>query len=642
MRKLWGVFLFVFFVYSVNAAILIDDDFNRNYNVGDAVELKFSLKDEGKVSGFVESYLRCDSDTVLVDKRWVFLEGDKKDFDLEFPLREVGDCQFRIEFLNDEAVSDEFYISDEIEIVYSLNDKYFFPGENVFVSGSLNKSNGDSYNGVVDFKLEGMTEKSFEVVSGDFNFTYEVKGDFVPGQYKMFLSIEEKDIGGAVLNSGVVEDFIFIKAEPTSISIDSIENVKPSLNVSLNVGLLDQVGNLMENETLVVRILNSNKSVVFQREVLSGEEFYFDFSSDFLRGSASVDANYGSLRNSKTIYVEDNRQVETSIFGNTLKITNIGNVYYDGSVGFEVEGNGVFDEFFVNVSLGVGEVYLHQFEYSGVYNISVGDDSFPGVYLTGAAISLDSDFNYKSIFIVFVFVFIFILCYIVFKKKFSGLNIKKNIFRKRFGFVAKKLDAGSGNYVVGEGVAVESFKENNSFLEQKKEEGEEDVKDLGVKVRKEKLVIKEDETKNVVDDKDVKKKVFMVFIRSEGAISEYEPIVSNFGFGLNRVDDKLGYVIFYQSKEIGPEYKVYNLAKALRKFSDSRNDTLSIVLNRGVFEKKLSILKKFAIFNKSILDMFPGKMVISNKIMSAIYVKVEKVEKIIEIMGRKIKVWIID
>jgi hypothetical protein len=480
-----------------------------------------------------------------------------------------------------------------------------------------------------------MTEKSFEVNDGDFNFSYEVKGNFIPGEYSLVLSVEEKESDGDILNSGSVSDSIFVKAKATSVIVESAESVKPELNVSFVAKVLDQVDAIMENETLVVKVLNSNGATVFQEEVVSNEEFYYNFESNFPRGGANVVVEYGSLDFVKPIYVEDNKKVSSEVYGNTLKFTNVGNIFYDGIVKFELDSDNFTEEIFVNLSLDIAEIYLHQLEYSGIYNISTGNSFFSGVYLTGAAILVnDKGVDFGGLAITVAFVGLLVFGYVKSRKKTKDDRVKRKAVKK-----------GARKSKVKKPVFEYTEIESDSLIVRQSDSQKVDLgtgnKVGSVKVRDEKMMVRQSDSPTVRQSENPKKRVFMVFVRSESGISEYESIVGNFGFRLNKVDSKMGYVIFYQSNEISPEYKVYNLAKALKRFGDSCGDKLSVVLNRGVFEKKLSILKKFAIFNKAILDMFPGDMVVSNRIMAEIHVKVDKVEKVIEVLGRKIKVWVI-
>lgn len=607
MKRVWGILFFLLVIGSVNAAIFIEDNFENKYNVGERVLLDFKVSSDSSVSDFLESYLRCDGDRVLVDKRYVFLDAESRNFDIEFPLREEGECQFEINFRNDKAVSEEFEISSEIEMKYFLNDKYFFPEEKISVSGNLTKFNGDYFSGVIDFKLGAFVDKSYNAKNGTFSFDYELSKNIVPGEYKFELEVSEYDSSGDLLNYGKVVDSVHVKSKPTFVEIVSPESVMPGTNESFNVRVLDQARNLMENESVVVKFVDSNSSVVFRREVESNDNISYSFPSDFIRGTSYINAYYGSIGDSLPVYVLENKEVSVGVKSNSIEFSNVGNVFYDGTVSYTLEKGNETIENFVNVSLDVGESYLEKLEYNGEYNITSGDSFFGNVPITGAAVLVDDegDFRWFSLFIVFLF---FVLLF------FGYCFVRKRLGHKCF--FSRKAENDYDKYVKS----------------QKK--SEDNVNKESVK----KMIVSANSNK----EESPKVKVFMVFLKVNSKISDYESLFNNYGFKLNIVDSGMGYSLFYQGEEKTPELKVFNFGRAIKRFADSRGDSVSVVLNRGVFEKKVSILKKFALFNRELLNNFPAKFVVSSKIMDEINIRIGKVEKVVEIMGRKIRVFLID
>ena len=606
MRKVLGIFLFFFIVASVNAAIFIDDDFENRYNVGDKVVLDFKVSSDSSVSDFLESYLKCDGSKVLIDKRYVFLDSESKNFEVEFPLDDEGDCQFEVYFLNDKAVSSDFDISSEINIEYFLNDKYFFPGEKIMVSGNLSKFNGDPFSGVVDFKVDSLIDKSYSASNGSFSFEYPVGPNVAPGEYDFVLDVLDTDTDGDILNEGKIYDSFNVKSKPTSISFVAPEMVEPSSLVIFSAKLLDQIGDVIENESLLVKLIDTNSNIIFEKEVISDTDFDYNMSSNFSKGSAYLSAYYGSVSSSVPIYVKDHKEVSVNVYGNTIRFTNIGNVVYDGTVSYELDDGNNVSKKFVNVSLGLGESYIETLEYSGTYNISSEGSFFGSHILTGAAILLNDEgsFRWWSLLVFIVFLVLLFLGYCYVRRK----NGKDCFFSKKAENEYKKS----------------KYKEKD-FVSSDADLSKDNVK---------KLIVKEYSE----DGKSPKVKAFMLFLKVDSGISDYESLFRNYGFKLNLVDANLGYMLSYQNDSENAETKLFNFAKALKRFADSRDDFVSIVLNRGVFEKKVPILKKFALFNREILNTFPGKFVVSKKVLENVLTKYSGEEKSVEVMGRKISV----
>lgn len=593
MKKLWGILIFVFFICSVNAFILIDDDFENKYSLGDRVVLNYSVIVDDVSSGFLETYLSCDGKRSLIDKRYIFLQEGTENYIVEFLLNNEGECVFEIEFLDEEVESEEFEISSDVEIEYSLNGKNFYPGDEVVLEGYCEKFNSEDCEGIIKFSFGDNYEKDYVLDSDNFSISYNVREFFESGSYLIRVENIERDSKGDILSYGKREDSVFVKSVPTFISIDGSEEVFPGEDYNYSINLLDQSKRVVENETVIVKLTDSNNEIFYKDEFISGGNISFYFPSNFPRGTSYLSVFYGSFSESVQIYVEDNKEVSSKVVGGSIVFENVGNVFFEGVKKYEVISRNETIEEFVNLSLDIGEDYSIPLDYSGIYNISSGDDFFSGVSLTGAAVSIRDEFDYRRLIGAFLFLIVLILGYYLVKKKVRGnKNNEENVSKEE--------------------------PVNNS--------------------KNPKMIVKE----RSHNQGSLKNNVFMIFLKVGTNISDYERIVENYDFSLNKVDSKVGYVVFYEKGDVLSEHKVFKLAKSVYKFSESRGDSLSIVLNKGYFEKKMSLFKKFAIINKKIMDNFPGKFVVGDKFMKNIFVGSKKEERVIEIDGRTMRIWIVD
>lgn len=591
-----GIFL-LFVLPTVNANIVIDEDFDSKYSVGDLIELEFSVYDSNVVSGFVDSYINCGSDEELIDKRYVFLDDEKKNFTTEFLLEEDGECQFEIEFLNNREVSSEFKVGSNIEIDYVINGKNYLPGEEIIIDGMIKKFNNDKYTGVLDFSIDGIVEKAYSVESGNFSIIYTTKEDAEPKDYVLTLSVVEKNRNENEINSGKVTENINILTKPTSINIYAVESFSPPYDLNFEVELLNQVGEEIEGESIIVKVLNFENNVLFEREFNSSNESVFSFPSDSKKGTVYLNAYYGSIFSSIPIYIEDNREIEMEFLDNAVKIVNIGNVIYEGSVKLEINNGENTEDILINVTIDIGESHLHNLPHVGVYNITSGDNKFSGVRLTGAAIMVDGEFNFRSLFVIVLFISFLVFMYVFTRKK-----------------------------------KVSNFFNNN------KEYGTVEIeKKIETDIARRKMIMK-----NPSPEKEQgKQNVYMVFLKTEMGIDIYKEIITKYSFKINMVNSKLGYIVFYGTQNSTQDSRLLSLSKILRKFSDMKNDDLSIVLNKGFFEKKITLLKKFASINRELVDMYKGKTIVGNRLMKKLSIQSRKKEEVVEVLGYKTKVWII-
>ncbi|MDA3836435.1 MAG: hypothetical protein PF542_02325 [Nanoarchaeota archaeon] len=609
---LFGVLLVLLLIVPVvSSAVVIEDDFDSKYSVGDRVELSFSVSNTKEVSDFVESYLNCDNDKTLVDKRYIFLDNNRKNFTLEFPVLEEGGCQFEVQFLNNEDVSEDFTVSNKVIIEYEISGKSFFPLEVLNVTGTAKKANGDWYSGVAKVKIGSLTDKLVEVLDGSFSFDYEFKEEASPKEYLFSILVEELDSNEDVINSGRVEEILVVNSKPSSISIKAVDSFQPPYNLSFSLELLNQIETLIENESIIAKFYDAENKLIFQKEVNSSVWENYSFSGTTRKGTIYLNAYYGNIFSSVPIFVEGYEAVDMEVIDNDLKFSNIGNVPYIGGISVYLDGENS-TELLINLTLGLGESYLYSLEYlypvgySGAYNITSEGKNFLNVPLTGAAILEEGDIKIFSLFIVFFFVILLIYGYFFSRKRRERLDRMAGVemgIRDEVDYKMKTADRGLQTGGQGR-----------------------------------KMRVQENKFENI----SAKKDVYMVFIKSKQGVESYHGIVSKYGFRFNQVGENLGYVVFYGVNGVSPEYKMYNLSQALRKFGEILGDDLTVVLNKGYFEKKMSLLKKFALVNRKLVDAFDNKLIIGDKVMRFLHANGKRNPKIIEVAGYKLKVWLLE
>jgi hypothetical protein len=612
--KIWGCLLLLFlFVPFVSSAIIIENDFDEIYNVGDLMEVNFSLVKDYSVSDFVEVKLDCQNKDFVLKKDYISLEkNEKKYIYLKSPLLIEGDCKISISFLSEEEKSNGFEISDKIIIDYILNDRFFLPGEKLKANGSVEKKNGEEFEGILKIKISELMEKSVEVVNGKFSFDYEMREDSIPKVYDLEFFVEEKNFKDEVINSGVKRDKVEILPKASSIEINCSEEVFVPFNFSIKFSLLDQIGREFENETIIVKIFDPLGDIVYQKEILSGDFLNYSFLGNSTKGGWIIRAYHSNILKVKPLYVRENMDAKVYFEGNKLYFENIGNVDYVKMVEYILDNgssNNISD--YLDISVPVGEKKDYLFYNEGIYNITI-DGEYLGEYqltgepktsgITGYSIFGDYEFSNKSYFVLGgVLIFLFLVWFFVFKKKvFKKLYDKNKGVEKNMSMTPKSVPLS--------------------------------------KDKSKKLVVKEEKEE---EKKPIVRKNYILFIESNVSVDNFESIVEKYGFKLNRVDSNLGYVISFNLKESNPDLKFYNLAKAIMRFSEVKKAKTSIVINRGMFENKLSLLKKFALLNRKLLKYSEGKILVTSKFFDSLNIGIENEKKVVEIEGRKLEVCLI-
>ncbi|HTZ42119.1 MAG TPA: hypothetical protein VMC07_02865, partial [Candidatus Omnitrophota bacterium] len=147
----------VFLVSLASAQPAFNIQPNTLYNFGDNVNASITLDQGGSFS----SYLVCDGITQALLKSWNNLSLG--DFNNPLPLqiqltpallgRDSALCQIKATLNSNTISSDSFRVSNLIVISLSPEDRVFNPGEQLAISGTAVKENGQNANGTAEFDL---------------------------------------------------------------------------------------------------------------------------------------------------------------------------------------------------------------------------------------------------------------------------------------------------------------------------------------------------------------------------------------------------------------------------------------------------------------------------------------------------------
>ncbi len=583
------VFIILFLILLVapyaKSTILFYSEPDETYNIGEPIFVNFSIEKDFSISDFVETFLICGNEKFIVSKNYLEVKQDEKSyFPIEFPAPISGDCNFSVSFDDEEAHTNKFEISNNIDIDYQLNDISFFPGDEISINGNAEKENGGSFEGLITVSINDLFEKSFESSEGDFSFNFSLPNDIPSGNYNLEISAFEKNWKDDVLNSGEKSIKIKIIPKPTGIFIDSDESVSPPINFSFRVSLLDQSEKLIDNDTILLKIFDPVNNLEFEKNIVSGEYTNYFFGDNSSKGEWRINAYYGNIFVSKSIFVDANKAVEVSVGNNKLLIKNSGNILYDGIVGFNISNGSFHEDVFVNVNIPVGETYEYDLNFVGIYNISFeGGESFSNVPLTGASIFTSTELTSSSYLIGFGII-LFLLVFFFVRK--SLLKILKKIFSKnksshsKSSKISRKLK--SANYS--------------------------------------------------------KLQACMIFIKFDKLIN-LDDLFDSYGFSFKSVGDNIGYVLFYSSTKKNSEKKMFDFARALRRAAKHLETKVSIVINSTRFTG-MSRVKDFASFNRELLSFSDGEILIPKNVFNKIDSSISPELKNFFLQGKDVEVYV--
>jgi len=560
MDKLFVIFLLVLMIQFVSAEIILQDSFEDVYSFGDPIDVSFSLEKKIDISGYLDTYLVCNGKELLVSKLYLQVEANEKEnFSFSFPANLDGNCYYQINFDEEEEKSQQFEISDEISIEFNVNKKIVYPGEELILNGSAIKANGEYLEGSVLVSSGSIVDRTFEVDNGKFSGTFLIGNTTSYGKYSFFIEASYRNSEEEIINSGKIFFEVEVKQKPTKIQINSIEEIDPPGNVTLDFFLVDQGSVLIPNETILLKVFNPQRDIVYEGAFSSEDSFEFPFERDAQRGAWDFNFYFGNIFSSKQIFVGENPDVSAIVFYDSgesyLRITNEGNIPYQGVVSVFLNDGVSIEEIPINVDLEVGDMYDFSLNYDGDYNLTFQGNDLGQFILTGASVGLDLGINLQSYWIILTVLLVGGIGVLLFKK------------RKVIIQTTKKLREGNSK------MYSQTFKT-------------ETLKFSG-------------------------KKAYIAFFKFGDFFNKAKIIASKYGWSFRHVEDNIYFVLFY-SAESGPEIKLLNFARELSEAAAlDYGAKLSIAIHSDRLQNEDNFLKRFSSLGRKLLGFSKGEILVS-------------------------------
>jgi len=432
MKKTIFLFLLIlFFLPLVKSKIVFEQNPKETYNLGDIIDINFTVQNNAQ--DYLTSYLNCNGNEILIFKQLTKIEN-KENFNFNAFASETGKCKIKIEFGGESASSNEFEISNDVDLNFEIKNKFLYPSETLTINGTAIKKNGENVEGIAIISIPDIINQTIDVSNGKFFFTHNLKERTLPQKYSVKIKVIENKRG--FINEGVKEDQIEVKSKPYEIVIESPESIKPGGNISIKATLFDQGGNRIDNETLILKIFKLDNSLFYEGSLKSGENLSVFFLDNSTRGGWRINSYYGNVFSTKPIYIEENKKIDINFLNNSnsLEITNIGNIPYIGVLEIKISNSSSNKTLFLNLNLSKGESLIYNFDVEGNYDLFFKGKNFTktfeNIYLTGAA-SRKLALSLKSYFFILPLLFLLFLLFILRKRDL----LKLPIIRKKITYI---------------------------------------------------------------------------------------------------------------------------------------------------------------------------------------------------------------
>lgn len=425
--------LSLFLVPLASADIIINDEPENTYNLGDTVSLSTTVKALESKQGVLKYHLICQGEKITFYQNGLTLgQGEERDVQASLILNRdligntTGNCVIKGNFEDDSITTEEFRISYRLNLTLGTEGRSFKPNSTATFKGKAYKENGDSSSGFIDLKITGQNnfsiKKSGTISNGSFSFNASFPKDMASGKYDIKLNAYEKNSDGERTNTGSENAQFNMEQVPRNLEILlENESVKPTGKAKIKTRLHDQTGKKIKANTSV-KVSKSDSEIVADKSVMTEEEIEVKVPYNAPPKEWDIFAESKGLTNERSFDIRERKEINTTISGNRLNITNAGNVAYNDSVEIEIGQNTTS----INVSIPVGSTESYRLTApDGEYEVSVlGEDGSPKVTktatLTGSAVGAtqgrprgSSIFSFSWIFAILV---LGVVGFIFFKK----------------------------------------------------------------------------------------------------------------------------------------------------------------------------------------------------------------------------------
>jgi len=398
--------LVIFFAQFASAEMIISQQPTEVYNLGDVLDTSITLTTSKGIYDYLQISLICNNYETILPKEEISLISngeliiEKSIFLInKFIGSAVGTCKIKASLEDspqDSLFSNEFEISNSLNVESAIEKKDFEPGENIIINGNATKKN-----------------------------QINIPNDAKAGNYFVKVEAYEKDPLGETTNIGITGHDIFVKQVPTSLEI-LLENkeVEPGTDLKIKTILYDQTGEKIDSSAIIT-IKNKNNKILEQVEITTGGFFEFPIAYNEPPAEWTIIALSNKITGEFHFKIIEKQDVKVDVINNTLILKNIGNVPYNASLMIKF-GN---EPIRIDLELEVDEVKKYSLKApDGEYVLEIIADEeskfTENVALTGKSISVKEISDFGVLFetpIVWIFVILILgyVSYVLYRKGFK-------------------------------------------------------------------------------------------------------------------------------------------------------------------------------------------------------------------------------
>lgn len=345
MRKILLLLLLGLLVSSLaSAEIIITQQPKKSYNLGEVISMPLVLKPATNIVGSFNADLICNGKQVNFYKNGISLKaGEEKRMTPSLVLATTligeikGTCKIKSYIGEDYILTNDFTISNLINIEPELSNSEISPGESFIIKGFATKQSGVQVIGFVEVKIspgEPVTNitptiTQLETISnGYFEINITSLQNMKAGNYTLKLRAYEKDSLDSITNEGSSQLSLSVKQIATNIEIIlETPEVEPGTSLKAKAILHDQTGQNIPT-SLTIKIKNHKDNLLEKLEIATDEGFEFPTTYNEPPENYKIIATSLDLESEITFKIKEKKEIDIKIVNKTLIITNVGNALY--------------------------------------------------------------------------------------------------------------------------------------------------------------------------------------------------------------------------------------------------------------------------------------------------------------------------
>ncbi|MFC1768423.1 hypothetical protein ACFLZX_01540 [Nanoarchaeota archaeon] len=337
MKKCF-VLLFLILVPLAYGEVEFSDSFQENYNLGDKISAGVTLKDNDP--GLLKVTINCDSKSISY---YVTPIDDNSPTKISVPDYEaseylMGNCYLTLSVedydgkIRFEKSSNSFKITNEIEVDLNIDATEYTPGQTIKLTGSLNKISDSSPNNLTAYVL--FDEKVENIIVVDtLSLNIPINIDSKSGRRQVIVTVRDND--GNEGSKNLEFDLL-----PTASKMEIILNGNeffPKNAVEFRIAVHDQAQEMMK-VPVKTEIVDPSGENVHSIEAMSGIISAFSLDEFAPPGVYEIKGSVGSIKSENSFSVKEVKMIETKYESQKIKITNVGNVYYEEDATIILDG----------------------------------------------------------------------------------------------------------------------------------------------------------------------------------------------------------------------------------------------------------------------------------------------------------------